>query len=563
MFTADRRCAIVFNGEIFNFQEQRARLQRLGYQFATRSDTEVVLKLYEEHGVAFTQYLNGMFGVAIWDANSKQLTLARDHIGVKPVYYYQDEHLFLFASEIKAILAYPGLQRRLNRGVLKTYLRHGFTPAPHTLFAGIRKLRPAERLTVSTQGVSAATYWQVSYSPKSSANESVLKEELYALIRDSVRRQMIADVPIGAFLSGGFDSSGIVHLMREAASGPVSTYTVGFGDEYETHNELSAANRFAKDYGTTQHQIVVKPDVAAVLPCLVEALDEPIADSSLILTYLIAKLARESSTVILSGIGGDELFGGYRRYLNLALDGPMSLVPASVRKHVLMPLLGRLPTDRNAYLPNLVRLARSYLAAADLPVTERYGRYTQILSPDLIDSLTVAGDAAEDSYSFHLQECNSPELLDQMMHFDLRTSLPEQLLLLTDKMTMAVSLEARVPLLDYRIVEFAAKLPTKLKVNGFKLRYLQKEAFRKHLPRYVYAQPKKGFGAPVGGWLRKELEPLMNDMLSERRLKAEGLFAPQPIAKLIAEHKARKADHTDALWALTVFQMWSQTYQVA
>ena len=320
MFTPDGRFAIVFNGEIFNFQEQRARLEQLGHSFATRSDTEVVLNLYQEHGESFTKYLNGMFGLAIWDTRSKELIVARDHIGIKPLYDYQDDRMFLFASEIKALLAFPGLQTRLDPGVLAAYLRHGFTPAPYTLFKGIPKGMSGRNLKIRTRGVTESTYWRVSYADKSSASENELKESSYSLVEDSVRRQMIADVPIGAFLSGGFDSSGIVHVMSQAASGPVSTYTVGFGEEYQAHNELAAANRFAKEYGTNQHQIVVKPDVSTLLSPLVEALDEPIADSSFVLTYLIAKLARQSSTVILSGVGGDELFGGYRRYLNVALS---------------------------------------------------------------------------------------------------------------------------------------------------------------------------------------------------------------------------------------------------
>ncbi len=563
MHTRDRRLSIVFNGELFNFQDEKGRLERLGHQFSTRSDTEVVLQLFERHGEAFTRHLNGMFGAAIWDAHSKELTLVRDHVGIKPLYYYRDRDVFLFASEIKALLAFPGLRPEFDPGVLGAYLRHGFTPAPFTLFKGIRKLRPAETLRVGQNGVAEAVYWQPSYADKSRSSEDELKEELFSLIDDSVKRQMIADVPIGAFLSGGFDSSGIVHLMSKAASAPISTYTVGFGEKYETHNELSAANRFSKDYGTHQHQIVVKPDVATLLPGLVEALDEPIADSSFILTYLVAKLARQSSTVILSGVGGDELFGGYRRYLNVALSRPLKFVPAWVRKGMVMPLLRQLPADRNGRIPNLVRLAKSYLTSADLPLEEQYGGYTQVLDRSLLRSLTTAQATTPDFYTEHFQGCDSTELLDKMMYFDLKTSLPEQLLLLTDKMTMAVSLEARVPLLDYRIVEFAARLPARLKVNGFKLRYLQKEAFRGRLPDYVYAQPKKGFGAPVGGWLRSELEPLLNDFLNPSYLKAQGIFAPGPVGELIQRHKSRQEDHTDALWALIVFQIWGRAYGLA
>ncbi len=560
IFTPDGRFAIVFNGEVFNFKEERARLESRGHVFGTHCDTEVVLRLYAEHGAAFTDHLNGMFGIAVWDRQERTLVVVRDRIGIKPLYYYQDEHVLVFASEIKAILAYPGIRPSIDVEGLGAYLRYGFTPPPYTLFKGIRKLAPAHMLTVNGRTVRDTEYWRLSYRDKFREDESVLSERLYELLDDSVRRQMVADVPIGAFLSGGFDSSGIVHLMSRAATGPVSTYSVGFGEGFAQFNELDAANRFASDYKTQQHQIVVRPQVSELLPHLVGMLDEPVADSSFILTYLVAKLARESSTVILSGVGGDELFGGYRRYLNVELGRYMGMVPRPLRTGVMQPLLNMLPADRNGRLSNLVRLSRSYLAAADLPVAEQYGQYTQIFDPELSARIATGAASVPDYYTSLSAECDSPELLDRLMYFDLKMSLPEQLLMLTDKMTMAVSLEGRVPLLDHRVVEFAARLPARLKVRGMKLRYLQREAFRNQLPDYVFAQKKKGFGAPVGSWLRTELSDLMQDLLGESTLKSQGVFAAAPVAKLIQEHRERRQDHTDQLWALAVFQLWFRQY---
>jgi asparagine synthase (glutamine-hydrolysing) len=563
IFTPDGRYVIVFNGEVFNFQEERARLEGLGHLFSTHTDTEVVLHLYAEHGARFTDHLNGMFGLAIWDRVARTLMVVRDRIGIKPLYYYQDEHVLLFASEIKAILAYPGVRAQLDFEGLGAYLRYGFTPPPYTLFKGIRKLPPAHSLTVCGRNVSVAEYWRLSYADKFKDDETVLRERLYELLDDSVRRQMVADVPIGAFLSGGFDSSGIVHLMSKSMTGPVNTYSVGFGDGFAAFNELDAANRFAGDYHTRHHQIVVRPDVAGMLPQLVGLLDEPVADSSFVLTYLVAKLARQSATVILSGVGGDELFGGYRRYLNVELGRYMSVVPRALRTGVIEPLLGMLPADRNGRLSNLVRLSRSYLAAADMPVADQYGKYTQIFDSDAVKALAAGAANVPDYYANLVAECDSPELLDRLMYFDLKMSLPEQLLMLTDKMTMGVSLEARVPLLDHRVVEFAARLPVRMKVRGMQLRYLQRAAFAGRLPDYVFAQKKKGFGAPVGSWLRGDLASLVHDLLGEQQLRSQGLFAATPIAKLIADHGERRQDYTDQLWALAVFQLWFREYGLA
>jgi len=560
IYTPDGRYVIVFNGEMFNYREKRGELESRGHAFATASDTEVVLRLYAEHGLSFTEHLNGMFALAIWDRRDRRLVIARDRIGVKPLYYVADGEKLLFASEIKALLAFPGVRAQLDREGLAAYLRHGFTPAPYTLFRGVRKLPPAHVLMLEDGAVTEREYWRPSYREKWRDPEPVLKERLYALLEDAVRLQMIADVPIGAFLSGGFDSSGIVHLMCRNASAPVNTYSVGFGAGFDAHNELDAANRFAADHHTRHHQIIARAAVAELLPSLVAALDEPLADSSFLLTYLVAKLARESSTVILSGVGGDEVFGGYRRYLNVSLSKYVRGVPAAIRNGALMPLMRWVPADRNGRVSNLARLCRAYLSVADLPAEAQYGRYTQVFDRDFIATLAAGAEAVPDTYARYVSECEGDELLDKMMYFDLKTSLPEQLLMLTDKMTMAVSLEARVPLLDHRVVEFAARLPTELKIRHLELRYLQKEAFRGRLPPYVYSQRKKGFGAPVGAWLRNELRPLLEDVLAEPYLKSQGIFDPAVVRRMAHDHFRRSEDHTDQLWGLVVFQLWQRSY---
>lgn len=558
--TPDGRYVIVFNGEVYNFKEKREELEHAGHNFQTHTDTEVVLHLYAEYGIDFTDHLNGMFGLAIWDRSERELIIVRDRIGIKPLYYYRDQEKIVFASEIKAILAYPGIVATLDLEGLGAYLRYGFTPPPYTLFKGIHKLPPAHWLRLRADTLEEREYWQLNYRDKFSHSELELKEHLYSLLADSVRRQMIADVPLGAFLSGGFDSSGIVHLMSELASEPVNTYSIGFGKGYETYNELDAAARFAHHYGAMHHEIIVTPDVVDLFPNLIATLDEPVADSSFLVTYLVAKLARETVTVILSGVGGDELFGGYRRYLNVTFGRYLQMIPKIIRNSLLKPLLNKLPVDRNSRFLNLARLARAYLAAGDLPVAEQYGRYTLIFDDHFLRELAPHAAAVPDYYSRHFNECETDDLLDKLMYFDLKMSLPEQLLMLTDKMTMAVSLEARVPYLDHRLVEFAARLPTHLKLKGRDLRYLQKETFRGRFPSYVYAQRKKGFGAPVGVWLRNELRELVEDVLGKPYLMSQGIFNTNAVARLVRNHYTQREDHTDQLLALTAFQLWWRSY---
>jgi asparagine synthase (glutamine-hydrolysing) len=560
IYSSDGRYVIVYNGEVYNFKEKRSELEKRGHTFATQSDTEVVLNLYAEHGPAFVDHLNGMFAVAIWDRRQRELVVVRDRIGIKPLYYYRDADQVIFASEIKAILAHPAVVPVLDRQGLGAYLRYGFTPAPHTLFKGISKLEAAHLLRLGSGAVVNQEYWHLSYRDKFEPDEAVLKERLHELLSDSVQRQMIADVPLGAFLSGGFDSSGIVHLMSGADERQVNTYSIGFGRGFEAYNELDAAKRFALDYGTAHHEILVTPDVTELLPRLVAALDEPVADSSFLVTYLVAELARDTVKVILSGVGGDELFGGYRRYLSAPLARHMRLVPRTLRVGVLERALRHLSVDRNSGWRNVLRLTRAYLASADLPVAQQYGQYTKVFDDLLITELAPEALPGRDFYSQLFEQCDSNDLLDKLMYFDLKMSLPEQLLMLTDKMTMAVSLEARVPLLDHRVVEFAARIPAHLKIKGVKLRYLQKQTFRGHLPRYVYEQKKKGFGAPIGTWLRNELADLVGDLLGESQLRSQNIFDSRCVARLIDDHYARRADYTDQLLALLVFQLWFRSY---
>lgn len=549
---------IVFNGEAYNYLEERKKLEQVGRGFSTHTDTEVVLQLFDEYEEQCFEHINGMFGLAVWDKQKKKLTIARDRIGIKPLYYYRDQQKLVFASEIKSILAFPGVESGLDRDILPEYLKYGYTSTTNTLYKKINKIPPGHYMQIEDGQVSISQYWNVSYADKLSGSDDELSAGFYELFESSINLRMRSDVPIGAFLSGGIDSSSIVHMMSKLdTQHKVNTYSIGFGAGFKQYNELDAARRFADHYGTNHHEIEVRPDVSELLPELVAALDEPIADSSFIMTYLVSKLAKESSTVILSGVGGDELFGGYRRYLNVTLNGAMAKLPAGLRNKLLLPLVNKLPEDRNHKVFNYFRLLKAYMQTMDLPAHEQYLSFTSLLSDDLVGSTLGAGAGQYTNYHAKLfAECDSPELLDKLLYIDLKTSLPEQLLMLTDKMSMYTSVEARVPYLDHRVVEYVARLPARVKIKRFNLRYLQKHTFRPHLPGFVFNQKKKGFGAPVGSWVRKELKGLVMDLLGEQRLQQQGIFDAKTVQTLVNSHMKMESDYTDLLMGLLTFQIW-------
>lgn len=560
IFSPSGRQSIVFNGEAFNYREARAVLEQQGGIFTTHSDTEVVLHLYLAYGDDFLHHLNGMYGLAIWDSDRQRLLLARDRIGIKPLYYYQDDKKLVYASEIKAILAHPGIKAELATEHLPLYLRYGFTSAPSTLFRRIRKLPPGHMLTVDDARVSIRRYWDLSYADKLTGSEDEIAEELYSLLQSSVRYRMIADVPLGAFLSGGMDSSSIVHIMRELGTSEINTYNIGYGQAYSEHDESAEAREIAAHYQTNHHEILAEPNVRELFPALIRSMDEPIADSSFIVTYLVSKLARESVKVILSGVGGDELFGGYRRYYNVALNRLWHQVPGPLRRNLIVPMIDALPADRNNRLLNFFRLAKGFVRYAERPPEQHYQGLVSILDCDVLAACGSVEHAANDPFVEALAECDSHDVLDQIMYCDLKTSLPEQLLLLTDKMSMACSLEVRVPYLDYRVVEFAARIPTAMKIRGCTLRHIQRHAFRNRLPRNVLGRRKRGFGAPIGAWLRKDLREMVCDLLSAEHLKTQGLFNPVPIQVLLDSHMEKRIDGTDAILGLLTFQLWYRAY---
>jgi asparagine synthase (glutamine-hydrolysing) len=558
----DETVWVVCNGEIYNFPELRAELERRGHRFRTRSDTEIIAHLYEDEGVGLFKHLRGMFGVAVWDVSAKRLVLGRDRLGKKPLYVRREPHRLLFGSEIKSILEDPAVPRRINVQALNEYLALGYVPAPLTMFEGIEKLLPGHYLVVENDRIRDEEYWDVRFGGVEHASEADWVEMVREKLLDSVRARLISDVPLGAFLSGGIDSSAVVSAMARL-TGRVKTYSIGFEGPDAFYNELPYARTVAQTFGTDHHEIVVKPEVADLLPKLVWHLDEPLADSAFITTYLVSRLARESVTVILSGVGGDELFGGYRRYLGDAIGGYYRRLPAVVRRRLLPALLSRLPQDRHAAFDNYVRYASAFVKSADLDPAARYTSYVTLCSPEVRAAL-LRGGADDTGVSATLQRyfarCEGAGDLDRIFYVDLKTSLPDDLLLLTDKASMAASIECRAPFIDHELVELTSRMPADLKVRGFTLKYLLKKAVSPWLPKEILTRKKRGFGAPVGSWLRRDLEPLVQDTLSERQVAQRGLFAWPAVHDLIEQHRSRRADHTDHLLGLVNLELWCRIF---
>lgn len=558
----DQTLWLVCNGEIYNYRELRAELQAKGYHFKTGSDSEVLLHLYAEEGDDFVLRLNGMFDFALWDVRRRRLLIGRDRIGVKPLYVVQDSERLAFATEAKALLALPGMRAQLNRSAVASYLHLGYVAAPDSIFQGICKLPPATLLAIEDNQVREWRYWRLPSSIDTTLTERQWIDRVRAQLEESVRMQMVSDVPIGAFLSGGVDSSAVVGFMAKHAAEPIRTYAIGFtgGEAEELYNELPYARRVAELFGTQHREIVVRPDVVGLLPKLLWHMDEPIADTAFITTYLVSQFARQDVKVILSGVGGDELFGGYRRYLGEHYARQYHRLPAWLRRTA-SAVAGRLPADRHSGLLNTLRLAKGFLASSELHADERYRSYLQVLDRQTVSELLMQpGEGQADPLDLAFAGAGDQDTLNRMFAVDAETQLPDDLLMLTDKMSMAVSLECRVPLLDHELVELAAAMPATIKVRGGRLKHVLKESLDGLLPKDILDRKKRGFGTPMGAWLKKELAPLLKRLLAPQVVRARGLFRQPVVDRLVADHEANRIDGTDALLALMNLEIWSRIY---
>ena len=553
---------LVCNGEIYNFRELRRELIALGHRFKTASDSEVVLHSYAQYGDEFIHRLNGMFAFALWDARRRRLIVGRDRLGIKPIYVYRDTRRLAFASEAKTLLTLPGVSPQIDPDALPSYLNLGYVTAPQSIFRGVRKLPPASALVVTGDRVEERRYWRIPAAIDRSLREDEWVERIRARLDEAVRMQMVSDVPIGAFLSGGIDSSTVVGLMAAHSDRPIRTYAIGFkgtaADDF--YNELPHARRVAALFRTEHHEIVVRPDVVALLPRLLWHMDEPLSDTAFITTYLVSEFARRDVTVILSGVGGDELFGGYTRYLGNHYQARFDRLPAWLRRSALA-LGERLPSDRHSRLLNLSRLAKGFLATAGMPFEERYRAYVQVFPEEETRRLLRSDRAAHpDAIAAAFCQAAGQDGLNRMLSVDAETQLPDDLLMLTDKMSMATSLECRVPLLDHELVEIAASIPQEVKIRGGRLKHVMKEAVSGLLPRDILERKKRGFGTPMGAWLKQDLAPLVRGLLSESVIKRRDLFHFPAVQDLIGRHEANRVDGTDRLLALLNLEIWSRLY---
>jgi asparagine synthase (glutamine-hydrolysing) len=558
---------IVFNGEIYNFRQLRTMLEADGRAFRTRSDTEVILQAYVAWGEACVERLRGMFAFAIWDAAQRRLFLARDRLGKKPLYYWHRGHLFLFASEPKALLCHPAVSRTLDWPAFQHYLAFGYTPAARSIFDSIHKLPPAHTAILADGHLTLARYWRLPSASPSPPHGPGLAESAVAMrdeLREAVRLRLESDVPLGVFLSGGIDSSAVVATMREITSGRITTFSVGFGGgAAPSYDELPYARLVARRFETDHHEEILEPDVRAMLPAIVRAFDEPFADSSAIPTSIVAQATARHVKVALSGIGGDETFGGYPRYLGLRVSELHGRLPRWLR-HALRAVASRLPDSGGSR--NWSDRVRRFTAEPDATPGDRYIGWTRFFSDAELATLARPGLAArlepflDASRRAAFAAGADGDPVDGAIRVDLDAYLPDDLLAMADRMSMSHSLEVRAPFCDHRLVEASLGLPSKTKMPRGRLKALLKTAFAGVLPDEVLSHPKQGFMIPLGDWLRRDLRPTLDELLAPDRIRARGLFEVEAVERLKREHLSGARTHADRLWTLMMAEVWMREY---
>ena len=553
---------VVFNGEIYNHPELRQELMRRGHVLRTRSDTETLVHLYQEHGDGLVHHLRGMFAFALWDSTRRRLLLARDRLGKKPLHYARVSGGLAAASEIKALLACPGVDTTLDLEAMDLFLSYQSVPAPRTIYRGVRKLPPGHLMTVEDGRVEIRRYWSIPSREPLRIDEQECEEELLRLLREAVRLRLVSEVPLGAFLSGGIDSSLVVALMQEASTRPVRTFTIGFPEQ--EFSEMPHAATVARHLGTEHSEFVVKPDMVQILPLLVRAYDEPFADHSSVPSYYVARETRRHVTVALNGDGGDEGFAGYKSYLPCQIYRVTDRVPLPLRRalasaaNLAQPLLGGF---------DLPRRVAGFVARLAQPPLERYAHTRTIFAADhkadLYTPELAAAVRALDPLEIvrtPFESGSMPTLLDRMLAADLETYLPDTLLPKMDIASMANSLEARSPFLDHVLLEFAARVPARLKLRGLTLKYILRRAARRYLPPEILKRPKQGFALPVRPWLRGELHQYARGVLLDRRAPGRGHFRPEGVRRLLDEHAAGTRDHGLRLWGLLMLELWHRIF---
>ncbi len=578
MLSADGRYVITFGGEIYNYRELREQLKGKGHEFRTETDTEVLLAAFAEWGPECLSRINGMFHFAVWDNQERTLTLARDHVGIKPLYYAyvpsradQPGH-FVFASEVKAILATDLIERALDTESLNQFLTFLWAPDPNTLFRGIKTLPPAHALRFHDDEIKINQWWDVSFDEiEEGRSEAWWQEQLLETLDRVVKMEMVADVPLGSFLSGGIDSSGIVAMMKRHSNGRrVSTYTVGIDSKDLRYDiipdDVEWARRVNQHLDTDYHEITLQPAVAELLPKLVYHMDEPAIDMA-IPSYLVSQAARETRRVMLSGMGGDEVFAGYPRQLAMKIAGAFDPVPAMLRRPLMKTIERTLPGGLPGRLTAPLRNAKKFARSAGLDFEERYlgyGTYftdeakQRIYSDDMRQATRELNAYAAHRRYFARVSGAAP--LNRLLYVDLKTFLPCLNLITTDKTSMAANLEVRVPFLNRQMIEFAARIPPELKLHGFKRKYILKRALERLLPHDVVWRKKAGFGAPIRSWLRGPLRPLVEELLSEKVVRQRGLFRPEEVRRLIDLNLSGREDYSLQVFLLLNLELWHRQF---
>ncbi|MBX3296547.1 MAG: asparagine synthase (glutamine-hydrolyzing) [Acidobacteria bacterium] len=594
VFNCDRSVVVMMNGELYNYREVRSELEAKGHKFTTKSDTEILPHLYEEHGDALLEHVNGMYAFSLWDSRRKKLIIARDRFGEKPLYYGVFEDKLIWASELKAILAHPAVKPELDLDAFRHYVSFDYVPAPMSIFKGIQKLPAAHVLTVENGEATTRRYWDLNWSADTPVRMSVAStrtssndrdsfaggtgdadksvrapslrakaEELRDLLSDAVRMRLVSDVPLGILLSGGIDSSTVAALSVQHATERVKTFSIGF--EEDSFDESKYARQVARHLNTEHYEDKLSAATAGDLISEIGTwLDEPMSDGSLIPTYLLARFVRKHVTVALGGDGGDELFAGYPMYYAHTVAANYLAIPSILRRGLIEPVVNALPVSTKNM--SFDYKAKRFVRAANYDAVTRHHSWFGSFSIDQHNELFSKDVLAQTDADIYrgvreiVGRSDAKNVIEQMQYADINFYLAEDILTKVDRAAMAVSLETRAPFLDPRVGQFAASIPVEYKLKGKSGKVILKEAMRELLPQDILHRPKKGFGIPIAEWLKGRLNPLMHDMLALESLKQQGLFNPHYVQRLITEHETGRASHHKELWTLLVFQLWSDRF---
>ncbi|PCJ89276.1 MAG: asparagine synthase (glutamine-hydrolyzing) [Thiotrichaceae bacterium] len=564
MFSEDGNLVIVFNGEIYNFLELRKELEQKGYSFKTRTDTEVILALYQLEGARCLDKLFGMFAIALWDKHKQELFLARDRLGKKPLYYYHDQKRFIFASEIKSILEIESVPKEIRHDAIYDFFVYQYVPESKSIFKNINKLNPGHYLTINKNGVDVKQYWDVSFKEQSTSSEDEIADGLLDVIDTCTKQRMISDVPLGAFLSGGVDSSGVVALMANNSEKPVVTCSIGF--DSKKYDEIQYAKQVAEQYHTTHHELTVKENVLDHLQHIAGFFDEPFADQSLVPTYFVSQLAKTKVTVALAGDGGDENFAGYSKYSVDQIENNLrNKVPGFIRKNLFPAFVNPLQQS-NVRVFN--RAATLLNAMSKSPAEGFY--LTNTFMTDTMWNRLANDNLKREVNGYHpstismqfYNEADADDHLSRVLYTDIKTYLVGDILVKVDRMSMANSLEVRAPILDHRVVEYAASIPSTLKLQQKEKKYILKKAFSRLLPPDILYRKKMGFSVPLTHWLRNELKATAEAKLFQTENGLSNFFKPAEIKNIWLEHQQGIRDHSAVLWSLLMFEFWWQKYMV-